>query len=495
MRLVTLILILNFQFGHILATFPHSLGLPAQTNHSPKGYECGDVFFTYSEVNDVLILTLESLYEGYNYPQRYQGQLYSESKFKEYFIYPICKGTRILPQAKYIATTYRVVFTTDSKEPVDVIAKITTGDYTKCIRRDSSHIEPSHLEPVIPNGYVCGHEFFTDEILRQSLAIAQSKIGESTRYPCPYVGNLFPADGGYQMWPILRGKNLYKSGTVHIGPYYLILNKEWDLVEVVVKGFSNNFLRCIRSRQAPKAPASDPHSKLFVPPPKTGYICGKAFFDDKVLENSAEIAKTQVSKVNMSKFPKEYSGHPYNQQCLIWPLKQDGNLYKRGTIGPYRLVLNLDYKVLSVAILDGKVLKACDKKTIKSKKNHDTSEYLCAHQSFSHQNLVTAAEEACAKMNTGARYRYPAKYVGPEFDLKGPYFTYPVFQRGVYGQRHVGLDRVVINTNCEVVGALTTLNKVVDGDLKNGFQRRLVKCHRLDDGPLPDDFFGENAMP
>ncbi|POS85426.1 hypothetical protein EPUL_001982, partial [Erysiphe pulchra] len=396
-------------------------------------------------------------------------------------------------------TTYRVVFTTDSREPVDVIAKILTGDYTKCIRRDSSHIEPSHLEPVIPNGFVCGHEFFTDEILRQSLAIAQSKIGESTRYPFPYVGNLFPADSGYQMWPILRGKNLYKSGTVNIRPYYLILNKEWNLVEVVVKGYSNNFLRCIRSRQAPKAPASDPHSKLFAPPPKTGYICGKAFFDDKVLESSAEMAKIQAGKLSISKFPEEYSGHPYNEQCLIWPLKQDGSLYNRGTLGPYRLVLKPDYTVLSVAIFDGNILKACDKKTRKAKKNHDTSEYLCAHQIFSHQKLLTAAEEACARMSPGARYRYPAKYVGPKFDLEGPYFTYPVFQQGVHGQRpdakiEVGLDRVVINTNCEVVGALTSLNEVINGDLKNGFQRRLVKCHRLDDGPLPDDFFGENAV-
>ncbi|POS83145.1 hypothetical protein EPUL_005412, partial [Erysiphe pulchra] len=382
-------------------------------------------------------------------------------------------------------TTFRVVFTRDSDEVVDVIDKITTDDYTRCIRRDSSHTKPSHSELDNSNGYLCGHEFFPDEVIEQSLALAKTKYNRKTKYPCPYIGPLYPADSGYLMWPIKRGNTLYLSGIVPVGPYYLILSKERQLVEVIVRGYNNNFLRCIRSRQAPKAPASDPYSKLFVPPPKPGYICGRSFFEEKVLKDNAEEAKFRSKNVMKSQYPIEYFGPPYRENCLIWPLMRDGSLYKRGKIGIYRLILKPNYNVIGVAMWDNGKLIPCDKKTIIANKNHDTSDYQCNTTRYNHQQLVIAAEEACKKMNSPAKNHYPAKYEGPGFNSDAPYFTYPVLSKGVYSHRNVGPDRVVINTNCEVVGALTSLFMP---------KKTLVKCHRLDDGPIAADFFGANAV-
>ncbi|POS82662.1 hypothetical protein EPUL_005255, partial [Erysiphe pulchra] len=367
-------------------------------------------------------------------------------------------------------TTFRVVFTRESREVVGVIAKIATDDYVKCIRRGGSQIKPSQLQP---NGYLCGHKFFTDEILRQSLVLAQSSVPEKSIYPCPYFGHLYPENSGYLMWPIIRGNKLFISGMVPIGPFYLILNKEKKFVDVVARGFNNNFLRCTRTSEPLEAPVSDLQGKLFVPPSKSGFLCGKTFFDDEVLKDNAKIAKSQAGKVVESKFPQIYSGPPYYQPCWIWPLKQDGKLYKRGAKGPYRFILKPDYKVIGVAIWVKGNLMPCDRRTITAEKNHDTSDYQCNEQHFSHQQLVRAAEEACVRMNDSAQNHHPARYKGSGFNSEEPFFTYPVLQNGVYKQRRVGPYRVVINTNCEIVGALTTLKTIIDGNPKKGFIKSL----------------------
>ncbi|POS82812.1 hypothetical protein EPUL_004402 [Erysiphe pulchra] len=488
MRVSALFLILNIQLGHISAAHPNQLELSAQTNRDQKGYECGNIFFTDLEVNEALSLALSFVDKGFNYPERYQGKLYSESNLKEYFLWPIRKGSRTLPDTNYPMTNFRVVLTRDSSEAVDMIAMTTTNDYTKCIRRHNSLMGPFHSESENSNGYLCGHRFFADETVQQSLALALTRVEDKTQFPSPYIGLIYPKNSGYLMWPILRGKMLYISGTVY-GPYFLILDKESKIVDVVVRGFSNNFLRCIRSRKPPKAPESDPHSKLFVPPPKTGFLCGKTFFDDKILEEAANTAKTQVSNGVQGQFPKEYSSSPYNEKCLIWPIMKDGKLYRKGNKGPYRFLLTLEYKAMSVAVLFGDKLKACEIVTIKAKKTHDKSGYLCDKRRFSHQELVEAAEKACGGIKTPTKHFYPASYEGPKFNSDRPYFTYPLDKYFVSTQRNVSPDRVVINANCEVVGALTTVKTAT-----SRFQKRLVKCHRLENGPLPIGFFGANAV-
>lgn len=110
-------------------------------------------------------------------------------------------------------SVFRVVFTRDSKKEIDVIAKILSNDYTLCTRRHSTNIESSNLGPEIPNGYLCAHEFFSNEIILKSLARVLTKGEGNTKYPSPYVGNLYPDFKGLLLWPITSGKKKYISAT------------------------------------------------------------------------------------------------------------------------------------------------------------------------------------------------------------------------------------------------------------------------------------------
>ncbi|POS82233.1 hypothetical protein EPUL_005825, partial [Erysiphe pulchra] len=240
------------------------------------------------------------------------------------------------------------VLTKDSSEAVDVVAMTTNNDYTKCIRKDDSLMGPSHSEPENSNGYQCGNRFLADEIIRQNLAHAKESVQTNSIGFYPSVGLIHPQNSEHLMYPIEGEKTWYLSGMVY-GPYFLILTKEGTFVDVVIRGYSNDFLRCTRSSQAPKAPVSDPHSKMFVPPAKPGFLCGKTFFDNKILKDAAVMAKGMVISGRNSHFPKEYSGPPYHEKCLIWPIKKDGSLYKQGIKGPYRFILTPEYKARSVA--------------------------------------------------------------------------------------------------------------------------------------------------
>lgn len=92
MRLFAIFLILNIQLTHIFAYPPDSSELSSQANYKLKGYECGDVFFTYSEVREVVSTARSYIDKGYQYPQIYRGKLYIDSEYKDYFLYPIKKG-------------------------------------------------------------------------------------------------------------------------------------------------------------------------------------------------------------------------------------------------------------------------------------------------------------------------------------------------------------------------------------------------------------------
>lgn len=99
-----------------------------------------------------------------------------------------------------------------------------------------------------------------------------------------------------------------------------------------------------------------------------------------------------------------------------------------------RLILSPDFKVMGVALHVRGTLKKCDRKTINAERNHDTSDFHCNDQVFSHEQLLIAAEEACMKMNSAKKVYYPAKYEGPGFNIDGPYLTFPVFENGVFGR-------------------------------------------------------------
>ncbi|POS83081.1 hypothetical protein EPUL_003737 [Erysiphe pulchra] len=466
-----------------------------------KGYECGTVFFSDSEVQIVLSIALGYSDSEPKRPQRYFGLLYSDAMITEYLLWPIKKENLIFAPSKCesrsqtfralvltisiaVETSHRIVYTRNGKQVIDVISRISTNDFTKCIRKGGLQSELSISMSQPADGFQCGHRFFRDEEIRRSLRFALENIGAHKEYPAPYTGSLFPEDRGYLLWPILSRGKLFTSGLGQVEPYFLVITREGELIDTVVKGRSSQFLRCLRTKEPPVALGSDLHRKLFVQPYRSGFKCGTDFFDDAILKISAELAQNTANHRRQYRFPESYSGHPFNEPCLLWAIKSDGSLFKRGSVGPYRLVFTLDFEIKCVGIFNNGEIKACDKVTIKANKDHDTSDYFCYKRLFKNQQLVDTARKGCKKM-WKEKGRYPARYEGPGFEKKGPYFTYPVLMKGFY-REYTGTTRIIINSNCELVGAITAIRhwKVLEG-----WKSKFVKCFRVEDGPLPPLFF------
>lgn len=212
MRLYLIFTVLNLQLIHIFAFPPNPLESSSLDRRYLEGYECGNVFFYDSEVKEALSIAIPSINKGHQFPQKYRGKLYIESRFEEYYLYPIRNGLQLPPYQKRAKTVFYIVFTESSNEELDVIAKVTTSDYTKCIRRYRTSLGPLNLVPENTNGFLCAHKFFTDEIIHQSLALAQTKVEGNPKYPSSYPGNLYPQESGHLIWPIMKGESLYSSG-------------------------------------------------------------------------------------------------------------------------------------------------------------------------------------------------------------------------------------------------------------------------------------------
>ncbi|RKF60326.1 putative guanyl-specific ribonuclease f1 [Erysiphe neolycopersici] len=95
----------------------------------------------------------------------------------------------------------------------------------------------------------------------------------NTDKPLPPFGRVYPDSSGYLIWSITKRKYFYKLSNTKPRRHLLVLKKERQAVDIVVRGFFENLLRCIRSRKVLQTPVSDQLSKLFVPPPKSGYLC------------------------------------------------------------------------------------------------------------------------------------------------------------------------------------------------------------------------------
>ncbi|KAI6245924.1 hypothetical protein HI914_06295 [Erysiphe necator] len=441
------------------------------------GYECGDTFFTDKEANEVVSRCMDIMGQQIYFPDEYRGPLINDKDSKKYFIWPVAKERKIFSN-KYNTGSFFVLFTENS-ELVDVLARTLNGQLAKCIKRDGSQMELSSVSDAT-NGYQCGHEFFSDEMLQDALQIAQETTSNNLIYPAIYRGNLFPGNDEYKMWPILKSGKLYRSGLTNVGIYFIIYDKQGELKEVIVRGYHHNALRCFRTRKAPKAPATDPLNRLFVPAPKHGYMCGKEFFEDDYLQQVAELAKSTSSDDDhkppsrRARYPKKCNGEPFYRPYLLFPITRLGKMHGKGNIGAYRVALETDYNVICAAMVIDKKVLPCEKATIKGSIQHDTSDYLCGNQVFPNKFLISTTEEACSKMKTRSQNSYLSVYQGPNFKSPGPYFTYPILKNKSVRIRDVP-HRAVLNASCEFVGALTTV-------LHNS-ESKLVKCHRLKNGP------------
>ncbi|KAI6244702.1 hypothetical protein HI914_07503 [Erysiphe necator] len=430
-------------------------------------------------------------------PREYHGRLYGDADTSKYILWPIVRKN-LTPFSSPIYPFY-IVIHRNGENIIDVIASMANGDHIKCIRRDSSLTNFSTPGPETTNGYVCTHEFLSDELIKNSLMLAKKNGVKNSFYPKPYIGNLYPQGESYKLWPIFARRKLYRGGssicnfylasskketlTLKLGPvepFFLIINKKFELVDVVAKGVESNFIRCSRSYKI--VTISIPDTPNLVK--SSGFQCGKLFFDIEDIKRVGSEAKGSNFLRKSKKLPQEYDGPPFNEPVLLWPILSTKRGYKRGLMGPYRVVLTPDFKIKGAAYYLNKKIRKCEPRKITGQINHDPNDYYCLGFVITNQQLLRTTKIGCSKMIGTSETFFPAIYEGPKFEKAGPYFTYPVYEANDF-KTNAGLHRVVFNAECELVGALTAMMVIVNAKA----ERRLVKCIKLKDSETSSSSF------
>ncbi|POS85508.1 hypothetical protein EPUL_001725 [Erysiphe pulchra] len=337
------------------------------------------------------------------------------------------------------------------------------------------------------NGYDCGDAFFNDQMVHDALKTALSDIGR--KKILLYTGPIYSRVMGYVTWPILPAEA--QAGRFsHIwrrAMYQIVFDANGKVIDLIVRLANNQFAKCWRvdSQQIEAsiysveesngykcgyefipdstitecveiarknlAPDTDELNQIFAKPPRNGYMCDKVFFDDNDLQHARVTAQRREETKRSTNFPRRYNGKPFDSPCLLWPINKNGESFTTGRLGKYRLVLTLDFKILSVAMfIPGGFLVR--------------NSYQCFEDVFSHEEIASIAEIACKKAKRAKRKTFPLPYQGLKFDVEGPYLLYPIkkhkFSPGP------GIHRLVINTLCHIAGVLT-----MDPNTKE-----LVKC-------------------
>ncbi|POS85980.1 hypothetical protein EPUL_001911, partial [Erysiphe pulchra] len=419
-----------------------------------NGFSCGGVLFTENKVQEVLNVATSSV--GKDNLRPYVGGLYGY--MANYFRLPIFQyksylGKKQVPKEEiWFDSTYQVVM--DSRGGfIDVIFKIKVDDYAKCLRISDFRIVNDNDQSV---GYQCGEKFISSVELLLSTEYARKQMGKGFSYPALYKGHLYGEELGLVMWPIYKGAALHRSPFGPGGPYFILLDPMGQVIDVIVHTFEDGYIRCFKSRNILSASLTNVEHNSMTQLPKSGFTCYHVFFRDSELENARKLAKLSRSANKLKIFPLKYSGHPFHSPCLLWPIKASGRPYTRGKLPPYRLVLTLDYEVFDVIMQSGDVIKRCRRTTAGGFSDFDKNNYDCDGTIFYHDELVSVAKVACGKKNVHG-LKFPQKYDVEEFEIEGPYFVYPIL-KGIkfkFMSLVAGPHRMVMNSHCVVVGALT----------------------------------------
>ncbi|POS84466.1 hypothetical protein EPUL_005951 [Erysiphe pulchra] len=377
-----------------------------------SGYDCGDAFFNDIMVHNVLKTALFEKEREFILP--YSGPLYSRAM--NYYIWPILSMKSPLGPNKpfWQNAMYQIVFDKNGKV-VDLIVRLADYQFAKCWRVESQRSEASIYSVEGSNGYECGSEFIPDSIIEECTSIA--------------------------------GKNLDSNGQIK---------------DVIVETSRKNHIRCMRVRKVRPAPDAIELSQMSTKPIRQGFICLDVFFDDNDLQHARQLAQRIQETRRQSSFPKRYDGPPFYSTCLLWPINKNGESRVIGRMDKYLLVLTLDFKVLSVAMIGDRKLMPCEKRLIAGDYQVLNS-YRCHSDVFSQEEIASAAKMACRKKKKSQRQSFPAPYQGIEFDVEGPYLIYPI-KKKKYSNKP-GNHRVVINSICHIAGVLTmdsTTNELVE---------------------------------
>ncbi|POS83193.1 hypothetical protein EPUL_006750 [Erysiphe pulchra] len=412
-----------------------------------NGYNCGDAFFNDLKVHYILKTAFSE--EGRKIILPYSGPLYSDAM--NYFTWPILSlGSMFGPtKSSWQKATYQIVFDKNGKVK-DLIVRLANYQFAKCWRVESQRSEASIYSVEGSNGYECGPEFIPDSTIVKCLKIAGENLGKGHFYPLQYKGDLYSEDLGLKLWPIYyRNLVIHRYPNSPTGSFFIVINSTGQLRDVIVRTSKRNYIRCMRARKTPPAPDSVEFSQMSL---RQGFICNGIFFDDNDLKQAGRLAQIVQKTKRPQGFPKFYDGPPFYSSCWLWPINKNGVSYRTGRLNKYRLVLTLDFKVLSVAMKGDNELLACESRVIEGD-YHVLKSYRCQSDVFSPKEIASAAKKACKKRKRPQRSGFPAPYQGVEFDVTGPYLIYPVKKKS--SSPKPGNHRVVINLMCDIAGILT----------------------------------------
>ncbi|POS82586.1 hypothetical protein EPUL_006647, partial [Erysiphe pulchra] len=415
-----------------------------------NGYDCGDKFFNDQKVHNVIKAVF--LGRGGEFIWPYSGPLYSREM--DYYTWPILSLRSLLGPTKPLwqEAMHQIVFDRDGKV-IDVIVRLANYQFAKCWRVDSQRSEQSIYSVEGSNGYECGPEFIPDSTIAKCVTIAKENLGKGYFYPLQYRGNLYSEDLGLRIWPIYyRDLVIHRYPNNAAGTYFVVVDPTGQLKDVIAKTSRKKFLRCMRARKVSPQLDTTGLDQASTKQLRQGYVCHDVFFDDDNLLLASQFAKkVQLTKKPKS-FPKLYNGPPFHSPCYLWPINKYGRSYVIGRMDKYRLILSLDFKVLSVAMVGNKELVPCESRVIDGD-YQVFYRYRCYSDVFSSENVASAARTACKKRKKLPGKTYPVPFEGIKFDVAGPYLIYPIKKNKF--SKEPGNHRIVINSMCHIAGVLT----------------------------------------
>ncbi|POS83589.1 hypothetical protein EPUL_004208, partial [Erysiphe pulchra] len=170
---------------------------------------------------------------------------------------------------------------------------------------------------------------------------------------------------------------------------------------------------------------------------RNGYNCGYIFISGEKLNTVLDAVKNaqkhqEVSAKAREQLANYYNGPPFTKNYLLWPVAPDTDNYEEALNTPLRVVLNENFRIISVIIMqnDQNVMECRMKETLKQPFPFD---FKCSGDYFRHQDLMIAVKAACPKIRGIASRPFPARYDESHFLTYGQQrYIYPIVPKRTY---------------------------------------------------------------
>ncbi|POS84658.1 hypothetical protein EPUL_004468, partial [Erysiphe pulchra] len=305
----------------------------------------------------------------------------------------------------------------------NVVVEMKNGHYIKCKLIDESTLKPTNIDQN-DYGYECGHELFSHEVVKMTADLAQASKGRSKVYPAPYHGPLYLPKLNYWIYPLSREMKEYQTRKMPENTYLVVISSDGNIVDMIAELMQGDFIKCVRTTKSPPDIGLDKDFRI-------GYSCGLEFFDINHMKRTANLAKAknflQRKLQSRQAFPRIYKDDSF--EAFIYPLLPYGRFYAAGP-RPLKhfIVMNLDFSIKFAAVKTFTGLTPCEESLRGIEVvPPETDNFRCKYSKaeFKNKRLLELVRIACKNLGTRSR-RFPAIYDGPEFNIPGPYVTWPI---------------------------------------------------------------------